>query len=167
MEFERALFRVYDRSLENLRADEPCYNIRPMSCCKCIEGFILSLTLFSFILLSGLHLNYVGEHAPLCLHSELKYQEKLLKSSWATTDHPVNTTEPKWSILNKNTILQINIGEKGTKEKLLNLDEMYGSNATDLYGAGDGEFKKLYRFSENAPLLFLNDQFVKNHNIEV
>lgn len=170
MEFERALFRVYDRSLESLRADQPCSNgsrLTPMRCCKGVEIVILTLIALSFVLLSTVHLNYVGDHAPLCLHSELKYQKELASNTWLALTHPLNTTTPEFPLLGKNTILQIKIGSKGTKDQLLKLNELYGSNATDLYGAGDGEFKKMYRFAENPPLLYLKEQFIKNHDIQV
>lgn len=165
MEFERALFRVYDRSLESLRADQPCFtgsNLRPMSICRFVEGCFISIIVLCFLLLGVVHTNYVGDNAPLCLHSELKYQKELLMSTWIPPDDHLNATSPDFPILGKNTILQIGIGKRGTKERLKRL-----KNATNLNGTGDGEFKKVYRFAENAPLLYLNDAFIKNHNVQV
>mmetsp|Transcript_8451 Transcript_8451/g.11011 ORF Transcript_8451/g.11011 Transcript_8451/m.11011 type:complete len:612 (+) Transcript_8451:136-1971(+) len=168
MEFERALFRVYDRSLESLRANQPCSpgsRLRPLSICHIIELMLLSLIIFLFILLGTLHTNFVGEYAPKCLHSELKYQKELEQLLWIPEDHP-NKTTPEYPLLGKNVILQIGFGNKGTKERLKYMNEIYGENATMLNGAGDGEFKKQYRFTENPPLLYLNKPFIKNHDIQ-
>ena len=66
MEYERALFRVYDRSLESLRADQPCFEnrcrnrFRPTSVCACVEVFLVSLIGLCVILLGVAHTNFVG-----------------------------------------------------------------------------------------------------------
>jgi hypothetical protein len=36
-----------------------------------------------------------------------------------------------------------------------------------LYGAGDGEFAPEYRFTQNPPLLYLKEGFIKNHDVTV
>ena len=219
MEFERALFRVYDRSLESLRADQPCFEtgrcrdrVRPSTVCMAVEALLLATIALAMLLLTVAHTNYVGANAPRCLHSELKYLQNLKKNAWVPEDHP-NKTMPEFPLLSKNDLLQIKVGHKGTKEMMMDRVAEYrtiggggsgedvanstssspSSNTSDpsggagcgdggcgdggttttemffpsLYGAGDGEFEPDYRFTLNPPLMYLSDQFTRNHHVEV
>mmetsp|Transcript_28446 Transcript_28446/g.57279 ORF Transcript_28446/g.57279 Transcript_28446/m.57279 type:complete len:448 (-) Transcript_28446:90-1433(-) len=223
MEYERALFRVYDRSLESLRADQPIFEgagrfrerFKPTTVCMIVELLLLSTIALSLLLLTVAHSNFVGANAPRCLHSELKYLQKLKKNAWIPEDHP-NKTMPEFPLLSKNDLLQIRVGNKGTKELMQDREVQYrtvggdvpssstespsaaanssslplalsltnsscgdggcgdGGTATTeelyfpaLYGAGDGEFEADYRFTLNPPLMYLSDQFTRNHHVEV
>ena len=130
MEYERALFRVYDRSLESLRANEPCNErlcgprVRTNEVCMAIEALLVALVVLGFILLGVAHTNYVGENAPLCLKSELKFLRSRAAAGWVPEDHP-NKTMPDFPLLGKNDILNLQVGTaKGTKEKMAALDEI-------------------------------------------
>jgi len=173
MEYERALFRVYDRSLDSLRMDEPCDarrcgpRVKPTTVCAAIEVVLVVLVALCFVLLGVAHTNFVGESAPPCLKSELQFLRDRTAAAWVPEDHP-NKTVPDFELLGKNDILQLRVGtEHGTRERTEALDAQFGFDNRTLYGAGDGDFKPDYRFTRNAPLLFLSKPFVKNHDVTV
>jgi hypothetical protein len=62
MEFERAIYRVYERSIDNLRENEFEGSGK---FCKLIEYFVLGGCIFSLLVLVVLHTSYVG--SPGCL----------------------------------------------------------------------------------------------------
>lgn len=62
MEFERAIYRVYERSIDNLRENEFEGSGK---FCKLIEYLVLGGCIFSFVVLMILHMSYVG--SPGCL----------------------------------------------------------------------------------------------------
>jgi hypothetical protein len=194
MEYERALFRVYDRSLESLRMDQPMYRercgtrVRPTSVCFGLELCLLGSAAAGLLLLSVAHLNYVGDGAPDCLHDELAYLQHRARVAWdAGGPHPANSTVPPFPLLDKNALLQLKVGPVGTRDLLEASDAEWaeatgntvisgstdGGNATaglgppQLYGAGDGEFAPQYRFTLNPPLLYLKETFIKSHDVAV
>ena len=189
MEYERALFRVYDRSLESLRMDQPMYpgrcgnRVRPTTVCFGVEMCLLGSALLGLLLLSVAHVNYVGSSSPNCLHDELSYLQHLSQEAWDADAH-VNATMPFYPLLDKNAVLQLKVGPRGTREQLeevyakwavnhTNTSDISEGNATAslgppaLYGAGDGEFAPEYRFTLNPPLLYLKEGFIKNHDVTV
>jgi hypothetical protein len=57
MEFERAIYRVYERSIDNLRDNEPEGSGKY---CKLIEYIFLAAAILSLMVLTVLHVSYVG-----------------------------------------------------------------------------------------------------------
>ncbi|RYH20754.1 hypothetical protein EON65_22535 [archaeon] len=63
MEFERALYRVYERSIESIMQEEdPSLQSEPIykKSCKLFQYFILLITLFLLSCFIFLHTTYVG-----------------------------------------------------------------------------------------------------------
>ena len=58
MEFERAIYRVYEKCLEGLREDEPD-SLSPRTC-RLVEGLVLSTALTLLACLFFLHYQFVG-----------------------------------------------------------------------------------------------------------
>jgi len=70
MEYERALYRVYERCLEGLRDDNADASDLGSKTCKFCEYLTLGGTVFFLICLIILHVTYVGN--PGCLPSLLR-----------------------------------------------------------------------------------------------
>ena len=76
MEYERALFRVYDRTLDSMRNDQPYFyserlqSVRPSTVCRAVEYGLLVFTFVLIGMLFVLHGAFVGNGE--CLHNELR-----------------------------------------------------------------------------------------------
>ena len=99
MEFERALFRVYERSIESIMSEEdvsaqsePIYK----KSCKLFQLLIFLCTLFLFSCLLYLHITYVGNKG--CLYDAI-----LAANSSLVTDNSSFVTFPRDVILGINT----------------------------------------------------------------
>lgn len=100
MEFERAIFRVYERSVEAFiyeedpaRTEEPVYS----KSCQLCEWFLLLLGISITVCLGALHTNFVGRTG--CLPGELMFYNASL-----------NASSPY--VLQKDDILGINIRDQ-------------------------------------------------------
>lgn len=108
MEFERAIFRVYEKCMEGLREDEP-ESFSPKSC-RVIESVILCLASFLFFSLIYLHSAFVG--SPGCLPSILSHQlPPIFIGNHTLNSTTVNKTIDDWMPfrVRADQILQIDV----------------------------------------------------------
>lgn len=176
MEYERALFRVHDRTLESLKMNEPCFpgrcgnSVTPRSVCAAIEVLLLSFAALCLLLLGVAHNSFVGEHAPPCVFEELRYLQKRENLAWDLANpNPANLTKPKIPLLDKNSILALHITAHGdsTSEYLHKIEASDGNNMKGNESSWSGEFVPHYRFAPNPALLGLSSRFVKAHDVSV
>lgn len=85
MEFERAIFRVYERCVENIREEDiddrnnnQGGSLTPKHC-RIIEGVFLGITIFFFFVLAMLHSSFVGSSG--CVPAILRETSLYNKSS--------------------------------------------------------------------------------------
>ena len=71
MEFERAIYRVYERSLDGLHEDDQAevQSLFNSKSCKTIESFFILTGLFLLMVLIYLHITFIGKSG--CLPSLL------------------------------------------------------------------------------------------------
>lgn len=74
MDFERAIYRVYERCMDGIREDDP-ESLSPKSC-KLIENFIFGLFIIFLFILCYLHISFVGSAG--CLPDMLILQKNPL-----------------------------------------------------------------------------------------
>lgn len=91
--FELAIFRVYDRTMENLRDDDvPHEGSMSLKTCRLFEKILIGMALFFALVLSSLHLGIVGRAG--CLPALLEEQRVFANRS---------------SVFPTDAILQINV----------------------------------------------------------
>jgi hypothetical protein len=133
-EFERAIYRVYERCLEGLQDDDNEAGVNVKSC-KAFEVIALTGGTFFFLVLVFLHISFVGR--PGCLGRVLEERAAALNLSSAALRH--------------DQVLQIrldrryapNVDESGA-------DSLKGSNNDDAAAGHDGRRR---RTLENRPPL--------------
>lgn len=101
MEFERAIFRVYEKCLEGLREDEP--PLSPRSC-RLIESLVLFTATALLLALIYLHVTFVGNSS--CLPMLLQQFPNPLPSSDQLFNSSTNLTALN---LRSDQILRINV----------------------------------------------------------
>jgi hypothetical protein len=107
MEFERAIYRVYEKCIEGLREDDPD-SISPRSC-KLMETMVLCIASFLLLSLCILHITFVGSAG--CLPNLLAMQPNPLHSEVYTNGSlsPVTLTNFTALDLRQDQILQIDV----------------------------------------------------------
>jgi len=164
MEFERALFRVYDRSLESIQLDSPWFgNARPSVILKWSQKILMIVALGMIVLTATLHTTFVEQ--PGCLKQKLEtYHQNLLAIN------PNATGE----LLPKDVILRLAISQYADPAELVpSPSEQTASvipetkNVTRLStntlatdptqnGPGKTEFDAKYEFSVSFPLMLMD-----------
>lgn len=119
MEFERAIFRVYERCMEGLRDDDP-ETISPKSC-RFVELTLLGFGVFLLFVLILLHFSFVGQAG--CIPSLLT-DELYRRNSSAH----INLNN---MMLNRDQILQINVDRKFSSMALQSSSISSNSNNKD------------------------------------
>lgn len=110
MEFERAIYRVYERCLDGLREDQDEHGNASMKSCKFLELISFCFGVFLLFTLVFLHAEFVGSSG--CLPDLL---------SIATT-HLNNTYDSDYPYLHADQILYINIDKRFQPEQALDED---------------------------------------------
>jgi hypothetical protein len=138
MEYERALYRVYERSLDSQRRDQPCCFNSPLTqpsklCNALIRGSVLAAAVM-FVCVMWLHCSFVGR--PGCLLDHLR---------------PLVTTNSSGSrLIDEDSLLSIAIGR--TDDPPVD----FGQNAT---------FDADYEFSINPLIVQLSQDFRGKHAV--
>ena len=172
MEYERALYRVYERCLEGLRDNSPS-DIGTRTCKMC-EYISLSCAVTFFGCLLFLHLGYVGNSG--CLYSLLQeratgynisdfnlrddqiLQIKLDKKSSLQTDESGSD-----SLRNSN-----NINSEGILENFIShANNKTADSSAKLFLNSINGSEYDYEFSMNYLLLSLSPELRRSHNFEV
>lgn len=178
MEYERALFRVHDRTLESLKVNEPCFpqrcgdRVTPVRVCAAIEVLLLSFAGLCLLLLAVAHGSFVGANAPSCVLEQLNFLQGRDSDAWAEAHPPgsTNLTAPGFELLGKNTILALKIDEHGASTKSFLQAADAAAEAHPRHAVNNtwtSQFVPDYRFSATPALLALTDHFVKAHDVEV
>ena len=107
MEFERAIYRVYERCLDGLRDEDENGSANAKSC-NFLELLSLCFGVFLLVVLIFLHLAFVG--SPGCLHSEIL--------------RAVGNTSSNNAILDSDQILFINIDPKFRPDQSLRTKDL-------------------------------------------
>ncbi|GAB5030227.1 Hypothetical protein NocV09_00203590 [Nannochloropsis oceanica] len=165
MEFEQALYRVYDRSLDSLLQDRPLIDDVPQSkprhlCTVCLHTlWFLALTMITCVI--GLHANFVND--PGCLHTTMQNPRNV--STWMGEDE----------------ILQIRIAQSGlhvTEEEeegaawwsqageSSSSSSRSSNNSSDSSSSTDVIFVPDYIYTSNTPLLYLDSGFLARHEVK-
>lgn len=118
MEFERAIYRVYERCLDGLREDQDANGNANMKSCKFLEVLSFGCALFLLSVLILLHSEFVG--SPGCLPTALSAAVAQMNSTNGTT----------YPYLKDDQILYIRIDEKYVPQKGLQNDVNGGESAS-------------------------------------
>jgi len=148
MEYEKALYRVYERSLDGLRRDQPTrivgrYSIRPRHTCSCITHTFYLGAMALFVLVVSLHLQFVGQGQ--CFHDVLKPLELGKDNSTYTA-----------SLLDKNAFVSISI--ERSQRPLLDMDDDDTNTTT---------FRSEYEFSVDPLVVALSKDFRESHEVQM
>lgn len=147
MEYERALFRVYERCLEGFRDNTESNEIGTKTCrtCEYLSFYSASLFLVSLIFL---HLNFVG--SPGCLPQLLKHVHLSRNGSGQFQ-------------LQKDQILEIDVANLAAFG--------FDGSGNDPLTANDGNFlNSLYKFKkmDSVPVaLNMSDSFTRNKTVPI
>lgn len=166
MEFERALFRVYERSIEGLlveedagRADEPMYK----KSCKLFEVIILVMAASFAFVLGYLHTHIVG--ATGCLPQALTYYNASSGSTQRLAIHAdtIIGVDVATSLLHSDDdALQ---GSDAANRRLRGiwtlLNESSGSQAAS--GSWNSQYEHDYVITFDRSLTFLSDELKASH----
>mmetsp|Transcript_19258 Transcript_19258/g.56018 ORF Transcript_19258/g.56018 Transcript_19258/m.56018 type:complete len:593 (-) Transcript_19258:17-1795(-) len=171
MEYERALFRVYDRTLDSLRSDQPVCDrlcggqIKPITLCRLLEFFLLASAVILFLFLLIAHNGFVGDAAPGCLATELS----LLRQALAVPEASNGTSSVGGPLLGKRDVLQLRLSDTASAFAVAvpgkgvvssNYSASLGGDANDM-----SAYSAEYRFSRTPALLYLPDGFLTSHNV--
>jgi hypothetical protein len=137
MEYERALYRVYERCLEGLREDDPS-DIGSKTCRFCsIISF--SASLFSILALTALHVSFVGHGG--CLPTILQEHKNIRNNSGRF-------------FLQEDQILEINI-----KNSILPYG--YDDSGADSMDAINSEYSRRKLRNYLTPTSFYNNIYIE------
>lgn len=136
MEFERAIYRVYERCLEGLREDQDANGSANMKSCKFLEVLTFGCGLFLLFVLIGLHSAFVG--SPGCLPSALTAAAAQMNITNATA----------YPYLQKDQVLYINIDQKYVPQK--GLRDVNGGESASIVPMTPGRDTHWSYFSNNA-----------------
>ena len=161
MEYERALFRVYDRTLDAIRLDQPVSSsprplaqrfTKPSAICAGVQRCLLGTVATLLLCLLVLHAAFVGEGG--CLHAALR------DAAWGELTPatlPPNASAPE--LMASDDILQIRVSDAAHPGGL----RAGGPNASGAWA----EFSPDYRFVRDAPLMYVDKAFVKKHRVRL
>jgi hypothetical protein len=159
MEFEKALFRVYDRTLETVRLDQPLVmsrraaclerHVRPEKVCSCLQNCLLSVTMALLVMLLLLHTAFVGEGR--CLKHSLHIKQQLMEGITADGNN-ANRTADDPPLMRKDDILQIRLSDRPEREE---------ANRSAL------NFAPEYKFVRDPPLLYVSNAFIQRHDVRL
>jgi hypothetical protein len=107
MEFERAIYRVYERCMDGLREEQDANGNANTRSCKFLEVLAVGFGTFLLFVLIYLHVSFVG--SPGCL------REEILKS--------IGQVNSDGSLLRTDQVLYINIDPRYRPEKGLDADD--------------------------------------------
>mmetsp|Transcript_33906 Transcript_33906/g.44726 ORF Transcript_33906/g.44726 Transcript_33906/m.44726 type:complete len:533 (-) Transcript_33906:362-1960(-) len=145
MEFERALFRVYERSLESIQLDTPWFgNARPSSILKWTQRILMITASILLVLTVSLHSKFVDQ--PGCLQEKLRtlHENKLALNQNISSD-----------LLEDDVILRLAISKYAPPDELVPKVEVIGQNISD--STPSHSFDAKYEFSRSIPLMLLED----------
>jgi len=162
MDFEKALFRVYDRSLESVQHDTYCFgNARPSTLLKWAQFLLLLISLLLFLLTTTLHISFVD--TPGCLLQKLTTLRDNKIALNPNSSH---------ELLDDDVILRLSISQFSDPNELFPknaarispklLDSIGSNSSTDLPSELENEsssnFEAKYEFSISAPLLLMTPE---------
>jgi hypothetical protein len=163
MEYERALFRVHERTIEALRYDGPClpgrafaHVSRPSTCCAVIQAAVLLLALTLLSVISYLHVNYVNQPGA-CLEDAVmlaaqQYPSVIICSTNCSAPPP----ESGNSTSVQSDIITLPSGVQMESDIVLRI----GLLAEDLAE----EFSPLYTFSFQPIVMLLSEEMREKHD---
>lgn len=173
MEHERALFRVYDRSLESLRLDQPYFpqpalrHVRPSTTCRAVEWGLLSFAVLLLTKLVVLHSAFVGEGT--CLHDDLVLLRQLRVSTAPPGPNRSALPASALPLLRHSDVLNLRLSDgPGSAPELRTLLDFVASNASAPQAVtfvSESGYEPDFRFSLNPPLLYLSDGFLHRHDV--